>query len=50
MCRRSSRAGRLWKSGNSEVEFVDKAAGPSPRKIADKGRRLDTNKERDVIE
>lgn len=37
-------------SGSSEVEEVEGATGPSPRKIADKGRRLDAKDERDVIE
>jgi hypothetical protein len=42
--------GGSGRSGSSEVDDVDEAAGPSPRKIADKGRRLDAKEERDVIE
>lgn len=41
--------GGSGRSGSSEVEEVEEAAGPSPRKIADKGRRLDAKEERDVI-
>jgi hypothetical protein len=39
-------SGRSGRSEDAEVEGV----GPSPRKIADKGRRLGTKEERDVIE
>jgi len=42
--------GGSGRSGSSEVEDVEGAEGPSPRKIADKGRRLDAKDERDVIE
>ena len=43
--------GGSGRSGSSEVEDVDEPVGPSPRKIADKGRRLDAKEEeRDVIE
>jgi hypothetical protein len=42
--------GGSGRSGSSEVEEIEEAAGPSPRKIADKGRRLDAKEERDVIE
>ena len=42
--------GGSGRSGRSEVEEVEEAVGPSPRKIADRGRRLDAKEERDVIE
>lgn len=41
--------GGSGRSGSSEDEDVE-GAGPSPRKIADKGRRLGAKEERDVIE
>jgi hypothetical protein len=42
--------GGSGRSGSSEDEEDEEAVGPSPRKIADKGRRLDAMEERDVIE
>jgi len=42
--------GGSGRSGSSEDEKFEGAAGPSPRKIADKGRRLDVKDARDVIE
>jgi hypothetical protein len=41
--------GGSGRSGSSEDEDVE-GAGKSPRKIADKGRRLGAKEERDVIE
>ena len=42
--------GGSGRSGSSEDEEDEGAGGPSPRKIADKGRRLEAKDERDVIE
>lgn len=42
--------GGSGRSGSSEVEDVEEEVEPSPRKIADRGRRLDAKEERDVIE
>lgn len=42
--------GGSGRSGSSEVEVVEEEVGPSPRKIAERGRRLDAKEERDVIE
>ena len=42
--------GGSGRSGSSEEEEDEGAGGPSPRKIADKGRRLEAKDERDVIE
>jgi len=42
--------GGSGRSGSSEDVEVEREVGPSPRKIADKGRRLGAKEERDVIE
>jgi len=42
--------GGSGRSGSSEDWVDEGAGGPSPRKIADKGRRLEAKEERDVIE
>jgi len=42
--------GGSGRSGRSEDWVDEGAGGPSPRKMADKGRRLEAKEERDVIE
>jgi hypothetical protein len=41
--------GGSGRSGSSEGDDVEGARGPSPRKIADKGRRLDAKDGREVM-
>ena len=42
--------GGSGRSGSSEDWADEGAGGPSPRKMADKGRRLEVKEERDVME